>query len=265
MAYRAVFSDIDGTLLNSHNNISQKTVESVHRLNERHIPFILVSARMPQGIFPLQHILGVKAPVICYSGALVLDEEGNTLFESGIDKDDFVNITSYISEQCRDICCSFYSGRDWFTANKNNPCIMEESCIVGIEPESYGSGSIPEIKAVHKLLCIGPPEKINLLENVLKSGYPFLNIYKSKDTYLEIISGKSSKSAAIKLLQGKLGVTQDELIAFGDQFNDIDMLKYAGLGIAMGNAPEAVKVSADAVTETNDSGGVAKALDFYFS
>lgn len=72
MGYKLVFSDIDGTLLNSNHQISRGTKESVWRLKEKGIPFILVSARMPRGIFPLQEELEINEPVICFNGALVL-------------------------------------------------------------------------------------------------------------------------------------------------------------------------------------------------
>lgn len=262
MAYKAVFSDVDGTLLNSYHQIPQETIETVQKLAERGIPFILVSARMPKGIWPLQHILGIKAPIICYSGALVLDESGRILFDSGLDEISFVKIRNHIAERFKDICCSFYSGNDWFVDDKNNPWIIQESKITGILPKADEFGL--RNKTIHKLLCIGQPEEINKLEQFLKLRYSFLNIYKSKETYLEIISAKSSKSLAIKILQDKFELLQKELIAFGDHYNDIDMLNYAGLGIAMGNSPNVVKDSADLVTDSNDNDGVTKALNFYF-
>jgi Cof subfamily protein (haloacid dehalogenase superfamily) len=87
-----------------------------------------------------------------------------------------------------------------------------------------------------------------------------LNIYPSKPTYLEIMPKMASKTSAIQVLQDKFGVHQSEIIAMGDNYNDIDMLAYAGLGIAMGNAPDEVRKQAKEITLTNDEDGVAAAL-----
>ncbi|MNI95067.1 putative phosphatase [compost metagenome] len=75
---------------------------------------------------------------------------------------------------------------------------------------------------------------------------------------------KASKTSAIEFLCNKLNIEKEEVIAIGDNYNDMDMLQYAGVGIAMGNAPDIVKKKADDITSTNDEDGVAKALEKYF-
>jgi hypothetical protein len=77
MQYKMVFCDIDGTLIDSKHQISKDTGQKIRELSRAGIPFIMVSARMPSGIFPLQNELQIKAPIVCYSGALILDEHGD--------------------------------------------------------------------------------------------------------------------------------------------------------------------------------------------
>lgn len=96
-------------------------------------------------------------------------------------------------------------------------------------------------KEVHKVLCMGDKEDIAALEQQLVKEFPQIRIYRSKDTYLEIMSMKASKSDAIHMLKDHFHVKQEEIMAFGDNFNDIDMIRYAGLGVAMGNAADEVK------------------------
>ncbi len=86
----------------------------------------------------------------------------------------------------------------------------------------------------------------------------------SKPSYLEIMDRSVSKTSAIRFLQERWGVARQQVIAVGDNFNDMDMLEYAGVGVAMGNAPESVKNAADEVTLSNDDDGVAKVIEKYF-
>lgn len=119
-------------------------------------------------------------------------------------------------------------------------------------------------KEVHKVLCMGDKEDIAALEQQLVKEFPQIRIYRSKDTYLEIMSMKASKSDAIHMLKDHFHVKQEEIMAFGDNFNDIDMIRYAGLGVAMGNAADEVKQAADIVTDINDNEGERQILDKYF-
>jgi len=88
-----------------------------------------------------------------------------------------------------------------------------------------------------------------------------LSISKSKPTYLEIMPLNVSKQCAINLLCLKYNIKKSEVFAVGDNFNDIEMIRFAGFGVAMGNAPEDVKKYADFVTYTNDEDGVAYAIE----
>ena len=73
--YKIIFSDIDGTLLNNENQVPEETIEELRRLDSQGVPFVLVSARMPKGMRPIREELGIHAPMVCYSGGLVLDPD----------------------------------------------------------------------------------------------------------------------------------------------------------------------------------------------
>ena len=213
--YKAVFSDIDGTLLNSKHQIPESTKEKIKQINENGIPYVLVSARMPKGMTAIRAELGAKSPMICYSGALVVDEEDHPIYSVAMPQE------------------------------------------VSFEDEEV-------YKEVHKVLCMGDKADIAALEQQLVKEFPQIRIYRSKDTYLEIMSMKASKSDAIHMLKDHFHVKQEETMAFGDNFNDIDMIRYAGLGVAMGNATDEVKEAADIITDINDNEGERQILDKYF-
>lgn len=116
----------------------------------------------------------------------------------------------------------------------------------------------------HKILLMGESGQIDKIEPVLKKiTFNRPNIYKSKPTYLEIMSDPASKTSAIIFLITKYGLTNKDVLAIGDNYNDIEMLRFAGMGIAMGNAPDQVKAHAKYITLDNDSDGVKFALDAF--
>lgn len=260
-SYKMICLDIDGTLLNSNHQISETVKETIKLVvSKQHIPIVLVSARMPKGIRFLQKELEIKAPIICYSGALILDEKGKQLSTERID-------SAYLKEIYRvtdalNIHISLYKDDQWYVESMD-AWAKQESKITNIKPKVISFVTLLELwekegNGPNKILCMAKPKQIIQLKETLK--IEALNIYPSKETYLEIMPKQASKTSAIQVLERKFGVQQSEIIAIGDNHNDIDMLKYAGLGVAMGNAPETVKQHAKEITLTNDEDGVAAAL-----
>ncbi|WP_440895638.1 Cof-type HAD-IIB family hydrolase [Amphibacillus sp. Q70] len=270
MTLKAIFSDIDGTLLNSNHQITDETKNAIVNVVNHDIPFILVSARMPSGILPLQQTLSINSPIICYSGALILgpdNENGEKIIIDSISlaQSDIEKIYQIVNERYSSISFSLYSHDQWLVSDNQDEWILQEKEITNASPVHCPLLSfIEENHDIHKCLCMGEPEIINQLEIELKDKFPDLSIYKSKDTYLEIMSGKASKSNAIKKLAKQFNMTNQEVMALGDNFNDMDMLKYVGLGVAMGNAPDEVKKIADEITLSNDEDGLRHALNKYF-
>jgi Cof subfamily protein (haloacid dehalogenase superfamily) len=262
MQYKMVFCDIDGTLLDSANRVSQGTREKIQELYRIGIPFILVSARMPSGIFPLQHALGIKAPIVCYSGALILNEHGEALRTVGIDRKKALLIDAFMKSEWKQLCCSAYSHDDWIADNIQNKWIVQEQRITASVPkEGRISDLIPERGQIHKFLCMGEAKAIADLSLALKEEFPGLSIYRSKDTYLEIMDGTVSKSGAVKVLCEVCDIPIEAAVSFGDNFNDVDMLLATGASFAMGNAPQEVKRQARSVTLDNDHEGVLAGLN----
>ncbi|WP_036735385.1 Cof-type HAD-IIB family hydrolase [Paenibacillus zanthoxyli] len=264
---KAIFSDIDGTLLNSRHQITPETKSAIQKVKDRDIPFVLVSARMPSGILPLQQELEINAPVICYSGALVLggsDSGGHrkTLHSVGMGKSSVDLMLGIVSSGFPGISFSLYSHDQWIVGDLTDPWVIQEQEIIKVDPiERELSSYIEEDHEIHKILCMGNPQEINWLAETLKRVVPGVSIYKSKDTYLEIMDEMVSKSYAIRELEEVLHISNRELMAIGDNYNDIDMILYAGLGIAMGNAPEEVKRIADTVTLSNDEDGLKDGIE----
>lgn len=264
--FKMVCLDIDGTLLNSQHEITDKVKDTIKVIaNEKKIPVILVSARMPKGIVFLQKILEIQEPIICYSGALILDKDNNVLANEFIDVSKFEEVYKLVEKY--NIHMSVYKADEWYIKEMDY-WAKQESEITNITPNIVDFEDLIQLwktkgTGPNKILCMANPNEISLLKESINSDG--LNIYPSKPTYLEIMPNRTSKTSAINCLQRKLIIQQEEIIAIGDNYNDIDMLKYAGLGIAMGNAPDEVKKCANCVTLTNDEDGVAEALKKIFT
>lgn len=262
--YRLLCLDIDGTLLNSRHQITPGVKAAIQSAERSGCCVALVSARMPKGMRSLSQELGLKTPLLCYSGAFILDPAENVLWQKQIPADLVRTLWTHTRQQ--KLHLSLYEKDHWYI-EEDDFWSGQESDITHITPQiiDYGKQiSVWEKNSTgpNKLLCMAEPEKINQLLALLPA-LP-LTIYRSKPTYLEIGSPEASKTKAIEVLAAQLGIAREEIICIGDNFNDRDMLEYAGLGIAMGNAPAEVQACADVVTAGNDEDGVARAIEKYY-
>jgi Cof subfamily protein (haloacid dehalogenase superfamily) len=259
--------DIDGTLLNSKHKITNRTKEIFKDIvSKEQILVVLVSARMPSSIFIIANELNlINNPIICYNGGLIIDENKRIIYREYISLLNTKKIYSFA--QMIGLHISLYKDDMWYVS-KIDKYVDEENQITRIVPivKSYDclfKAWESENSGPNKILCISNQKNIEILKTHLVESdlSKDLNISKSKPTYLEIMPLNVSKQCAINLLCLKYNIKRSEVFAIGDNFNDIEMIKFAGFGVAMGNAPEKVKKCADFVTYTNDEDGVAYAIE----
>ena len=264
--YKIIFSDIDGTLLNNENQVPEETIEELRRLDSQGVPFVLVSARMPKGMRPIREELGIHAPMVCYSGGLVLDPDDQEIYSCLLDLDLACEIKSLVAKEFPEVVCGIYGGEHWVVDDIRDPWVIQEQGITHLIPET---GDIREIfgkeGGIHKFLFMGDEEAVIRTENRLKERYPQLSIARSKPVYLEVMNGNVCKSAGVKIVCEKYDIPVEQSLAFGDGQNDLDMLNAAGAGFAMANAPEEVKAAAPFVTPVdNEHQGLLAVLRKYF-
>lgn len=259
MQYKAIFSDMDGTLLNSRHQISPRTEQAIKLTISKGIPFIPVSARPPYAITPYTDQLRTDQAIICYSGALILDKNLQELYSVQIDQADLTVLNRILADY-QYLSINHYSGLDWFANDLDNYWTKQEADITGLCAKQTPA----DLTDVHKILVMGEADKIQPLEQKLKQKLPHLSIHLSKPEYIEIMNKAATKAKAIRFMERLLHVKADEVIAFGDNFNDLDMLEYAGLSVAMGNAPDEIKQTSKKVTTSNDEDGIALVLESEF-
>lgn len=273
MPIRALCSDIDGTLLDSSRELSARTIAVIRGL-QADVPVILASSRMPSAMRHLQNQLGIlHHPLICYNGGYVLHYETPDSAPQVLDS---VEIPAPICSGILDLVSgtgihmSLYHRDDWFAPQADQWTAREES-------NTKVRATIANLSAVlehwhdkqlgaHKVMCMGPEAEIAVLAESLERRYgQELHVYKSKSTYLEIAPRQISKATALELLlRTRFDISLEEVMAFGDNYNDIDLLQAVGKGVAVGNARAEVKAIANEITLPGIEDGVALAIEREF-
>ncbi|AKQ44633.1 haloacid dehalogenase [Rufibacter radiotolerans] len=270
MNIRAICTDIDSTLLDSDRELSARTIAAVQRLPQD-MPFILASSRMPSAMRHLQEELGIlHHPLICFNGGYVL------LFEDGTKEPQVLDtvqipaqLCAYIQElaQGTSVHVSLYQDDAWHAPQEDYWTQREirntkVTPTIGTTLEVVQEWQRQAIGA-HKVMCMGPEEEIQgIYQNLTQTFDDQLHVYRSKNTYLEIAPKSISKASALEmLLKHQYDFGLESVMAFGDNYNDIEMLQAVGLGIAVSNAREEVKAVAKEVTAPSTEDGVAMAIE----
>lgn len=260
MFLRIVFSDVDGTLLTSDHRMLAGTVYAIKKLQESRIPFVIISARSPSGIFPIMKQYGFSCPVICYSGALILDEDRKVLYSAGFDKGTARDVIAFIEDRDLDCCWNVFSMDTWIVKSRQDPRVILEERIVHAKAREEDIDSLPENAQIGKILCMCNPEHTADIEQMIRKQFRNLSIARSSDTLIEIMANGITKSIAVRELCALWDIPVEAAAAFGDQYNDLEMLETVGFPFLMGNAPEELKKVVSSMTDSNDNDGIYKGL-----
>lgn len=261
--FKIIFSDIDGTLLNAERDLSDYTVETIKKLNGD-VPFILISSRMPAAMRHLQKKAGIDhLPLISYNGGLILvDNEPVSSTEIPI------NILEDLHKfnQDHDVHLSLFHNDEWYVP-RDDFWTQREVNNTKVQPEFKSNEEViakwrQEGCGAHKIMAMGREEKIDAIRDFLSENFPNeLHLYRSKPSYLEIAPKAISKLTAVEhLLENHFRLPLSQSMAFGDNYNDIEMLKGVGMGIAVGNAKPEVLEIAHMVTTPGKEDGVARSI-----
>ena len=256
MSVKAVFCDVDGTLLNSNHRILDSTMDAIRQLKAAGIRFVIVTARGPLGIYPIFKRYNFVCPMVCYSGALIMDEEGNILQSNHFLNETAETVISYIEEMEFDCTWNLYSMNSWIVKDLQDERVKREECIVEAKAKQGTVADIPVGTGVGKILCMCNPSRTVEIEEALKAKFPCLSIMRSSDILIEIMNKGITKKDAVHFLCDRWKIPVADTVAFGDNFNDYDMLKTVGKPFLMGNAPEELKKEFSNVTLGNDEDGI---------
>lgn len=265
--YKIIFLDIDGTLVNSKKEITPKTKEAILNIQKKGVKVAIASGRPSKGVIPFAEELQLEAYdgyILPFNGCKIVNyQTKKSVYENTLSME--VVKKAYELSKEYNIELITYKGDYIISETDDNPYLLIESKINKMDVEKVDNliEAIEEVPV--KCLLIGDGEYLGSIEAEIKEKIGIeANVFRSEPFFIEIVPQGLDKAAAIEELIGKLGIKQEETIAFGDGYNDISMIKYAGLGVAMSNGCKPIKEVADYIASDNDHDGIAEVLNDVF-
>lgn len=264
MAYKLMAVDIDGTLLNDRGELTENTKNAIKQWVDKGLIFTIASGRPIQGIEKLNRTLNLDVPFITYNGAMVvMGKSGKVLYEQKLSRNDSREIISLGNNY--NVTIMIWNDNKLYVPQINER-VENYKMISGVEPILIDNLEKIIEKGVTKILWYDEVEKIAQYQKEIGS---FLsenvNFHPSRPYFMEFVDKNASKAIAMEKLGQFYGIKQSEMIAVGDGFNDLSMIEYAGLGVAMANSPREVKEKADYITLSNEEDGVAHVIFEFIS
>ncbi|MEJ8554103.1 Cof-type HAD-IIB family hydrolase [Tepidibacter sp. Z1-5] len=268
MKYKLIVTDMDGTLLSNHKEITKENKKALKKATEMGAKVAIATGRIYTSARYYANLLELDAPIIACNGAIIREEKtNNTLYKNTMNKDDCKKVANICDEF--GIYYHFYNDTGFYCKelkysslqySKWNETQTEENR-VNIKVMDDPIKFIQNTEDILKFVVID--DDLDKLDKVRKELEKIDNIEVSKSWHnnIEVMNNGVSKGQAVKKLAEHFGFKQDEIITFGDNFNDLSMIEYAGMGVAMGNSEDKVKEKANLITDSNERSGVAKALN----
>ncbi len=257
---KMVATDIDGTIVDwSLGDFTPAVKKCIKNLCAKGIKVVLVTGRMHCATNHIVNELGLDTPVISYQGGLIKDKEGNVLYQENLNSEIAKQIIKWAQDN--DIHINLYIDDKLYVENDND-CVKKYTDGKFVDYTVCSFEDL-EIKNVNKILAIDydDAERVTGWVEELQEKFPSLYIVKSTPFFCEIGSANAKKSLGVEFLCKKWGIDKSEVLAIGDQNNDIELLKSGGIKVAMGNASPELKECADYITETVQNDGFVKAID----
>ena len=264
---RLIATDMDFTLLDDKGNVTERTSKALKAAAATGCRVTLASGRMLEAMSEFIRAVGVNAPLILYNGALIYDIQADKVISaSPIPHDRAMEIIRWA--EARGLYIQTYPGRDYFCPEVNDRTRAYAASIrvqarCANMPMSRWLEAHPDYD-MQKLLIIDTPQGADAALEGLKQAFgQGLRFVKSKPHYVEITAEAADKGQALERLAAHLGIDRSEVMAFGDEQNDVNMLAWAGYGYAMANAcPEALR-AARFVAPRHTQDGVARVVEEY--
>ncbi|MCR1918241.1 Cof-type HAD-IIB family hydrolase [Frisingicoccus caecimuris] len=263
MSYKFIAVDMDGTLLDSNGLITENTVNAIRHLVKSGVIFTISTGRPIQGVEKYNSLLHLRGPVITYNGSMIVDAESyETLFERGLLSVDARRIFELGLHYDTTMC--IWAGNQLY-GNKLNSRMHDYKKLSGVEPiKLIDIEKVLDI-GVTKILWYDDVDTVKkMMQELSDDMFSEVTYCTSKPTFLEFFNRRVSKSEAMRQIGQIYSIAPEEMIAIGDGLNDLSMIQYAGMGIAMANADNEVKNNAQYITTSNDDEGVLNALKRFF-
>lgn len=262
MEIKLIACDLDGTLLNSERQISERTKKAVQKVIKAGKMFIIATGRMYIAAKPFAEQLELDVPIVTYNGALIKGSKSEKIFlEQPINLATAQELLDYL--KITGSYANFYVGDTLYIKEHNDYSFKygemqnNHTCIKALGEAFYTAPGRP-----YKVLLMMEEEELPGTMAKFKERFADkLHITSSHPQFLEVMEPGVNKWQAIKKLASQFNIKPEEIMCLGDSGNDLEMIANAGLGVAMGNAQESIKKAAKIITASNDNDGVALVLE----
>lgn len=260
---RLIAIDLDGTLLNSSKEITPRTARVLQRAAAAGVAVVLATARPPRSVLPFHTALDLQTPMINYNGALVYDPLANrVLMHCPVPLDTARGILALARQVYPRVLVSVEVLDRWYTDRVDDAYATETAR--KFRPDEVGPVDQWLKQPATKLMLLGQAEPLAAVAAAVRSQFPHqVAMVQTEDYLLQIMHATVSKAQALRVVAGELAVARENIMAIGDNANDVGMIYWAGFGVAVGNAPGVVQRVADYVADHNDNDGVAKAIEHF--
>lgn len=267
LPYSIIALDLDGTLTNSEKNITPRTFDALMKAQREGVRLVLASGRPTFGIAALANQLQLAdygGYVLSYNGGRIIDWCEKTVIFSQVVDQKLVPILYDFAEKAQLPIVTYLP--EAILASKNEGEYLAEEARINGMPVVVAQNFVEEAMQIAggstKFLIPGEPELLIQLELEMKAALSEqMEVFRSAPFFLELPPKGIDKAQSLQRLLTHLGLERESLMAFGDGFNDLSMIQFAGQGVAMANAVEEVKSIADFVTTSNEEDGIAHALE----
>lgn len=260
--YEIIVLDLDGTLTNRDKVITPRTKEALMELQRRGKKIVLASGRPTVGVLPLARELELEkygSYILSFNGGRITDcKTGEVIFQRVLPLESNEKIIHLSEEERVGILTYSPDGKVLYTNQADSPYAKLEQKINHMEIEQVDDMAARITYEVPKFLMIDDGDFLAMVEPRVKAamGKNF-SVYRSEPFFLEVLPRGIDKAASLERLLAILGLNREQMIACGDGYNDLTMIQYAGLGVAMENAVLPVRKAADYITRSNNEDGVA--------
>jgi hypothetical protein len=257
-----VLADVDGTLVTEEKVLTKRAQHAVEALHDAGIRFAITSGRPPRGMAMLFDLLNLDTPIAGFNGGLFVEPDLTILAEKTVPAD--------VAHQAIDLirACGLdpwvYRGNDWLITKADAPHVAREAWTVKFEPKIVADVG-EKLDQVAKIVGVSDDyDRVRRCETDAQGAFgQRATAARSQPYYLDITNKDANKGAVVEYLSRHLDVPAEEIATIGDQPNDVLMFKRSGFSIAMGNAPDGVKMQATATTDSYNDEGFAKAMEHF--
>lgn len=262
--YEMIVLDLDGTLTNSEKRITPKTKQALMRAQAAGIRVVLASGRPTYGIVPLADELEIGqygGYIMAFNGGKIVDwASQSTVFEQKLE-DKLVPVI-YREAINAGMQILTYQGENIVTTDMTDKYVLKEAFINKMPVVQLDSFLDEITYPLNKCLIVGDPVPLHEFELYLRKKMEGrISVYTSAPFFLEAMPLNIDKAHSLDRLLELLNISKEKVIACGDGHNDISMIEYAGLGVAMQNAEEEVKAVSDYITLSNEEDGVGHVVE----